>query len=162
MLESTSSAQIDTDNDHGIATRLLIAFIAGFLAVPLFHQSVLAVFAASGVVSATPYSTDPAAVTGLPQVLSRALLGGVYGIVLMLLLQRLVRARAGAAYWIGALAVGAILPSLVSWFVIAPIKGRPLAAGGDLHQLGVALVTNAVWGIGTAAIYSLATRIWRG
>jgi hypothetical protein len=50
----------------------------------------------------------------------------------------------------------------VSWFVLAPIKGRPLAAGGDLHQLGVALVTNAVWGLGTAAIYSLATRIWRG
>ena len=145
-----------------IAQRLLTGFVAGFIAVPLFHQSVLALLVELGIVSAAPYSVEPAAVTGLPQVLSRALLGGVYGAVLVVLLERLPLRRMGAAFWVAALGIGAVLPSMVAWFVLAPLKGRPLADGGDPNELGVALVTNAAWAGGTAAIYLLLRRLRRG
>ena len=154
---AASGAEVD---DYApAAKRLLIAFIAGFIAVPVFHQSLLALFAAIGAVSAAPFSSEPAAVTGLPQVVSRALLGGVYGIALVILLERIVRHRSGPAFWTTAVGIGALLPSVVAWFIIEPIKGQPLASGGDPTQIGVALATNAAWGGGTAAIYSFVRRL---
>jgi len=143
-----------------VAKRFLIAFVAGCIAVPVFHQSLLALFTAIGTVSAAPYSSAPAAVTGLPQVVSRALLGGVYGVALVILLERLVPHRSGPAFWIAALGIGAVLPSIVAWFIIEPIKGQPLASGGDPTQLGVALATNAAWAAGTAGIYSFVRLLW--
>jgi len=162
MIDRTLTTDTTAQEHAPTIKRLLVAFVAGFIAVPVFHQSVLALFAAIGTVSATPYSSGPAAVTGLPQVLSRALLGGVYGMALVVLLERVVRRRAGAAFWIAALAMSAVLPSTMAWFILAPIKGRPLAAGGDVKQLGVALTTNAAWGVGTVAIYRFLRRLSPG
>jgi len=139
---------------------LLLAFIAGFIAVLAFHQSLLAVLVAAGVVSGTPYSLAPAGVTGIPQVFSRALFGGGWGIVLMMLLEHRLARQSAAAFWIGALAIGALLPSLVAWFIVEPIKGLPPAAGGDPARLALALVANGAWGIGTAAVYRLLRAVW--
>lgn len=141
------------------AKHLLLAFVAGFIAMLAFHQSLLAAFVAVGAVSATAYSLAPTAVTGVPQVFSAAFRGGVWGIVFALVEPRLPR-RPASAFWIAALAFGALLPSLFAWFIVEPMKGLPLAWGGDPVRLGVALVTNGAWGIGTAAVYRFLRGVW--
>lgn len=123
-------------------------FIAGALAVPLFHQTMLLALVSAGFVEAKPFATTPAAMTGIPQVASLAFWGGLWGVALALVLTR----TTGATYWLTALVLGALFPSLVAWFVVAPLKGLPLAAGGDVNRLVTALCVNAAWGLGTAAL----------
>ena len=49
--------------------------------------------------------------------------------------------------------LGAVLPSLWSWTVLATMHGRPLFAGGNLKSIGFALAVNAVWGVGTVLLF---------
>lgn len=135
--------------------KALIGFGAGFIAVLVFHQAVLALLASIGFVAAKVYVTDPTAPFGIPQVLSLAFWGGVWGVVFAWVQSRF---PLGAGYWIAALVFGAIFPSLVAWFVAAPLKGLPIAAGGDVHRIVTALLVNGAWGVGTALIYRFATR----
>jgi len=161
MREPTPAASsLPTDPKHAtaLAIHLLLAFMAGFVAVLVFHQGVRAALVAAGVVEATPYALGPSAVTGVPRVLERAFWGGVWGIVLALILFRVPR-RPPSAYWVVALVFGALLPSLFAWFIVAPFKGGPIAAGGDPVRLAVGLLTNGVWGVGTAALYRLLLRV---
>lgn len=140
---------------------LIFAFIAGFFAVLVFQQGLRAALVAGGAGTATPYSLAPTAVGGVPQVLDRAFWGGVWGILLVMVESRVPR-RPAYAYWIVALAFGALLPSLFAWFVVAPIKGKALAAGGDPVRLAVTLATNGAWGVGTAALYRFVLPYIRG
>ncbi|HYM41367.1 MAG TPA: hypothetical protein VET46_01250 [Steroidobacteraceae bacterium] len=36
-----------------------------------------------------------------------------------------------------------------AWFVVASLKGQPIAAGGAPIAMAVALIVNAAWGLGT-------------
>ncbi len=92
-----------------------------------------------------PYSLASTAPFGIPQVWSLAFWGGVWGVVLAEIVRRLDGARL-----IGiAVLFGAIVPTLVAWFVVAPLKGQPIAAGGAPKAMAVALIVNAAWGLGT-------------
>jgi hypothetical protein len=93
---------------------------------------------------------------GVPQVLSLAFWGGVWGIVLVTTDRRL--PRRGGAVLVGAL-FGALAPTLVSWFVAAPLKDQPLAAGGDPRAMATGVLVNAAWGAGTALLLLVAHRV---
>ena len=43
----------------------------------------------------------------------------------------------------------------VSWFVVAPIKGLPIATGWVPLRMLISLLINGAWGIGTVLIFSL-------
>src|SRR4051812_33053574 len=92
---------------------LVLAFAAGFLAVPLFHQPMLALLHAVGVTPRSPYSMQPLPPFGVPQVASQSFWGGVWGIVFALVAPRFPR---GPAYWLSAVLFGAFALSLVAWF----------------------------------------------
>ena len=113
-------------------------FIAGALAVPLFHQVMLAILNATGVVARAPFAMTPTKPFGVPQVVSLSFWGGVWGIILGLILDRITSRR---KYWLVALVFGAIAPTLVAGLVVAPLKGQP--AGGDAKMLAVGLLVNA-------------------
>jgi hypothetical protein len=134
-----------------IAMKWLQWFIAGALAVPLFHQVLLALLNAAGWVARQPYAMTATKPFGVPQVISLAFWGGVWGVLLGLVLTRV---RSSAAYWLVAFVFGAIAPTLVAMFVVAPLKGRP--PGGDAKTFAIGLLVNAAWGIGTAAMNRLA------
>jgi hypothetical protein len=53
-------------------------------------------------------------------------------------------------YWVWALVLGAIAPSLVALFIVFPLKGEPVAGGGKPVILVGALLLNGAWGIGVA------------
>ncbi len=137
------------------ARTLLAGFVAGFIAVLVFHQPALALLSASGFVKAATYSMSATAPFGVPQVFSLAFWGGVWGVLFVLAQTRFPK---GARYWIAALAFGAVLPTLVAWFVVAGLKGQPVAAGWDSHRMLTSVLINAAWGAGTALLLRLAPR----
>lgn len=121
----------------------LRGFIAGFVATLTFHQATLGLLWTAGAVPRAPWSLAPVAPLGVPAVISLAFWGGLWGVVLVALLSR-VPARSQP---LAALVFGAIAPSLVAWYVVAPLKGR--APPTTLQGMWVGLVVNAAWGVGT-------------
>jgi hypothetical protein len=82
---------------------------------------------------------------GVPQVWSIAFWGGIWGAVLAATLARL----EGARLLFAALVFGAVFPTLVAWFLVAPLKGQPMAAGLVPVAMAVGLILNGAWGLGT-------------
>lgn len=129
--------------------RFLKAFLAGAIAVVIFHQGMLAVLNATGVTDRGPFSMKPTEPFGVPQVLSLAFWGGVWGIVLLLVVWK---ASTPVAYWSLAVIVGALATTAVAGLVVAPLKGLP-RPGGSLIVVG--LLVNAAWAFGTALLMRL-------
>jgi hypothetical protein len=122
-------------------------FIAGTLAVPLGHQIALWLLKLAGIVDRPVFAMTATKPFGVPQVISLSFWGGVWGILLGLILSR---AR-GARFWWIALIVGALAPTLVAVFVVAPLKGMTGGPSAGLFAIG--LLVNGVWGLATAAFY---------
>ena len=89
---------------------------------------------------------------GVPAVLSLAFWGGIWGILLWLAIARY---QGSAAYWILAILLGAVAPSLVALFVVLPLKGQPAAGGGKPAIIAGALLLNGMWGLGVAVLMRL-------
>ena len=132
--------------------KLLKWFLAGALAVPLLHQPVMWVFRSIGWIDRTPYSMEATKPFGVPALISLSFWGGVWGVILGLVLARI---RKPAAWWATAIVFGAVAPTLVAGFVVAPLKGMP--AGGNPKLAVVGLAVNGAWAFGTALIAWLAT-----
>jgi hypothetical protein len=136
----------------------LKAFVAGFVSTLVFHQGLLALFALGGIIPFWPWNLTPVPPLGVPSVISLAFWGGLWGIVLWLLIGR----SQGAKHWWSAAIVGALGPSLVAWFVVMPAKGMGVAGNFDPKIIVGALMVNAVWGIGVAILMRAFPRIgWR-
>ncbi|MEW6334172.1 MAG: hypothetical protein AB1558_07870 [Thermodesulfobacteriota bacterium] len=131
----------------------LKAFLGGFASTFIFHQGLLAILYAAGLVPRVPFSLAPTAPFGIPQVISLAFWGGLWGI----LLWPLIRHMKHPAYGLTALAFGALLPSLVAWFVVAPLKGLPVAGGWKPANLMTGLLLNGAWGLGVALLMRMST-----
>jgi len=124
---------------------LVVGFIAGAVAVLIFHQGALAMLHSLGFAERAPYSMQATAPFGIPQVWSLACWGGVWGLILAAALRR----WDGPALVANATLFGAIVPTLVAWFVVAPLKHQPMAAGFVLSAMAVGVIVNAAWGLGT-------------
>ena len=140
------------------ARKLILGFVAGFIAVLLFHQPVLALLTQIGFAKATTYSFNATAPLGLPQVISLSFWGGVWGVILAVIEHRFPR---GGLYWLYAFLFGAIFPTLVAWFVVAPLKGLPLAGGWQAARMITGFMINGAWGLGTALLLALGLRVSR-
>jgi len=130
----------------------LKAFFAGFLSTLVFHQGVLAILHGAGVTPRKPYAMDPTAPLHVPAVLSLAFWGGIWGILLWLVIAR---SAGSGAYWALAILVGAIAPSLVALLVVAPLKGQPVGGGGGAKLWIGAFLLNGAWGFGVALLMRL-------
>lgn len=130
---------------------LVKPFVAGFLSTLIFHQGMLALLHAAGATPRVPYVMTPTPPFGVPQVLSLAFWGGVWGIALWMAIGNL----SGSSYWITALVIGALAPSAVALFIVFPLKGQPVAGGWDPAILIGALLLNGAWGLGVAAFMRL-------
>ena len=134
------------------ASDAIKGFIAGFLATLTFHQTALMLLHQAGIAPRAPFSLDPVPPLGVPSVISLAFWGGVWGILLLVALRPALK---GAAIWPSAIAFGAIAPTLVAWFVVAPLKDMPVAAGWKPSAMMTGVVVNAAWGLGTALFLQL-------
>jgi hypothetical protein len=131
-------------SSSALARWIVVGFLAGAASVLLFHQGALGFLHAINFSPRAPYSFAPTAPFGVPQVWSLAFWGGLWGIVLAVSLARLDGARLIGS----ATAFGAVLPTLVAWFIVAPLKGQAIAAGGVPKAMAIGLIVNAAWGLG--------------
>ncbi|HZP13084.1 MAG TPA: hypothetical protein VFB36_11745 [Nevskiaceae bacterium] len=123
----------------------LKVFIAGFLATLVFHQGLLEILhvAANG---PAPFDFSGVPPLHVPKVISLAFWGGIWA----MLLWPLIRPNADWRYWLTALVLGAVGPSLVALLIVFPLKGMPFAAGWDPKIWVAAFLLNGAWGIGVA------------
>lgn len=125
------------------------AFIAGFLSTLTFHQGLLWLLANAGLRQATVWNMTPVPPFGVPAVVSLAFWGGLWGVLLWLLIRRAL----AAGYYVGAFILGAIGPTLVYLFVVQWLKGESMPAivdGLSLAGVGLGLAINGAWGLGVA------------
>lgn len=134
--------------------RALIGFVAGFVATLTFHQIALQLLHLAHVAPAAAWGMNPVPPFGVPAVISLAFWGGVWGAILIPIIDH----RKGGAYYAMAIVLGAILPTLVAWFLVAPLKHQPLASGWNPKRMMIGPIINACWGFGTAWIYRLFAR----
>ncbi len=132
-------------------SRFVLAFVAGFIAVLVFHQGLLALLHAINFVPRAPYQTTPTPPFGIPQFLSSAFWGGIWGLVWATIT---LRWQVNRNYWLTALLFGTLAPTLVAWFIVAPLKGLPIAGGWKPAIMITGLLVNSAWGIGTALLFS--------
>ncbi len=132
----------------------LLGFVAGFLAVLIFHQGLWYLFELVGFAPFTrpAWAFDPIPPFGVPSVLSKAFWGGVWAALLAPFFRNL----RGRAYWASWIVVGSVAPTFVAFFVVPPIKGAPLPLFWP--GLPAGLVINAFWGFGTALLLRLMAR----
>jgi hypothetical protein len=128
-----------------ISRWLVAGFLSGALAVLVFHQGTAALLHALELTPRAPYSLQATQPFGVPQVWSIVFWGGIWGVILAAALARL----DGARLLLAALVFGAIFPTLVAWFLVAPLKGQPMAAGFAPMAMLIGPIVNGAWGLGT-------------
>lgn len=153
-------------------TRIVAGFIAGFLAVLIFHQGMYVLIQQllkMGVLGAPPlggvpwnFAPDPAAY-GMPRVLNQSFWGGLWGIVFAYLVPYIPT----GPNWLRGFVFGCIFPMLLgSWLVVAMIKGTPLFSGAfgkdgfNIFALRNGFLLNGVaFGIGLGLLYPPLARL---
>ena len=121
--------------------RAAYGFVAGAVAVLVFHQGAWAALHLAGLMS-PPYPMSPAPPFGVPLTVDFCFWGGVWGLAYGLALPKLTMPP-----WLSGLVLG-LIATLVSAFVVEPLKGHAPAFGWAPKTLLVVLVILAVWGIG--------------
>jgi hypothetical protein len=141
-----SHALPHTSHATALSRWVIVGFLSGAISVLIFHQGAVAIFHALAFTSRQPWVMQATAPFGVPQVWSLAFWGGVWGVLLAVFLARLETAR--FRFLVAATVFGAVLPTLVAWFVVAPLKGQPLGGGFAPAGIALALVANGLWGLG--------------
>jgi hypothetical protein len=133
----------------------LVGFAAGVLAVLVFHQGMVALLHLAGLVPNPPFPTRAVPPLGLPQIVSMAFWGGVWGI----LAAAIVAARPGWPPVLVGLLVGAVGCVLVGFTLVAALRGQPLMAGFDLNRWWRSLAINGAFGLGVGLLLVAARRL---
>ncbi len=124
------------------------AFIAGFLSTLVFHQGIIGLFYVMGAFPRAPFSMAATQPFGVSQVISLAFFGGLWGVALW----PVIRKVAGTQFWLRALILGAVLPTVVAFCVVMPMKGMAMGAGWDPKMWIGGFIVNGAWGLGLALI----------
>lgn len=140
---------------NGTFGRLLAGFIAGALAVLIFHQGMYLLLHLSGLIPNAPWRMNPVPPYGVPTIINQMFWGGLWGAGFALLYDVL----PGSAVVKG-LIFGMLGPMLLgSWLVVAFLKGQPLFAGAfakgfDITKLRNGFLLNGIaFAIGIGLLY---------
>ena len=131
------------------AARAALGGLAAALSVVIFHQGMVAALHAGGLLANAPYNLAPYGPLRVPYLADLCFWGGLYGVLFGLALPRLPR-----PLWLSGLGLG-LLAATVGWFVVAPLKGLPLAAGWQPAAMLRSVAINGAWGIGVGLIAPL-------
>jgi hypothetical protein len=128
----------------------VFGFIAGALAVVVFHQVMVFVLSSVGMIQSQVYSMRGVPPYDVPTILNQMFWGGLWGMLFAVIADTLPN-------WpllILGFVFGVLGPMLAAWFVVAPIKGNPIAAGWVPLRMLAGMLIIGFWGIGLALIYA--------
>ena len=134
---------------------LLMGFIAGAIAVATAHEIIDFLLLKAGLFPRVPWSMEPAAMTGAPQIVSDMFWGGLWGVLFALIQDRM----PGGSLWAKGLIFGLIGPALIGVFILVPlITGRfPLFLGGDPKLIISVLLILTGFGAAMGWLYGFLT-----
>lgn len=137
---------------------ILLGFICGAVAVVVFHQGTLYVLyhqfpliqSFTGAAdafrpSSAGFNIRPVAPLGVPQIVSTAFWGGLWGIVLAALIR-----WARMPDLLTGFVLGAVVCTVVGFTVVAQMRGVPMWAGGNSIVWIRAILLNGAFGWGAA------------
>lgn len=137
---------------------LMFGFLAGVIAVITAHELISLVLLNAGVFGRVPWSTEPALVSGIPQIASDAIWGGIWGAIFAVILGAKPR---GSMTLRGAL-LGIVGPALLGVFLLVPfLRGEGIFLGGDVNAVVAVLMIAAGFGAATAWLYGFFTAGFR-
>ncbi len=138
---------------------LMIGFVAGVVAVAVFHQLAVFAFGYAGLGEGEVYSFRPTAPFGVPRIMSQMFWGGVWGVVFAVLFERLPErwplVMAGFLFSLCG-------PVLFGWTVVAALRGQRLFGGLNPIRMLASVLINGCFGIGLALIFAGLRRFVRG
>ncbi|AHB47397.1 hypothetical protein W911_01705 [Hyphomicrobium nitrativorans NL23] len=133
---------------------LLIGFVAGAIALVTVHELIALCLADAGHISRTPWSLETSGLTGLPQIVTDVVWGGVWGMVFAAILGDVPQ---GSMTVRGAV-LGIVGPALIGVLVLVPlVRGETLFLNADPDLIWPVLVLGAGFGAATAWLYGLFT-----
>jgi hypothetical protein len=129
------------------ARTALLGFAAGALSVLTVFQGTVWLLHALGVFPLGPFSVRPVPPFGVPLFVNHAFWGGLWGVLVAVLLRRprVPDLLFGAAF-------GAVAVNLVLWIAVPAIKGTPFFMGGNPTLLAATVLLHAAFGWGVALI----------
>lgn len=127
--------------------RHALNFTAGFLATFLFHQGTVGLLYLLGIVPNPPFNLTETAPFGVPAVISSAFFGGLWGVLIALL----VRAQPNFQFWLKWILFGAVGPTAVAFLIVFPLKGIEFKP----FMIPFGLLFNGMWGLGTGLFSKL-------
>jgi hypothetical protein len=131
---------------------LAVGFIAGAVAVLLFHQGMVLVLYLTGQTPNFPWSMRPVPPLGVPAIVNSMFWGGVWGVLFAVVAETLPR----PALWLKGVVFGLLGPWLLGNGILVPlIKGGPLLFGGAVPRMIVGALIGAAFGLGLGLIYGL-------
>ncbi len=107
----------------------------------------LRTLAIPGLEVGVPYRTNPVPPFGVPFILNLCFWGGLYGVLFGILAPRMTLPN-----WSNGLLLG-LLAVLINYFVVAPIKGNPIAGNWIINNWARAILINGSFGLGVGLIY---------
>jgi len=128
--------------------RAFLGFIAGAISLLTFHQGVLELFHLAGT-GAPAWSVQPVAPFGVPRVVDLCFWAGLWGTAFGLAMPRFTW-----PLWLCGILMG-FLAASVGWFVVAPLKGLPIASGWVPAAMLRSLLINGAYGLGVGLILPL-------
>lgn len=129
---------------------IVLGFIAGAIAMLTVHELVSQWLYDTHVTTRVPWSMEPSTLTGYPQIVTDAALGGVWGALFALILGAVPR---GSMTLRGAL-LGLLGPGVLGALVVVPaIRNEPLFMGQDFALIWPVLLTGAAFGAAAAWLY---------
>lgn len=133
---------------------LVLGFLAGAIATVAVHELVKYALFVNGYIDMRPWSLDPNAMTGLPQIANDVLCGGAWGVIFALVLGN---APVGSMTVRGAI-LGIFGPALLGYFFLQPyLRGEEVLLGGNFNLLGALLLISAAFGAAAAWLYGFLT-----
>jgi hypothetical protein len=129
---------------------LLLGFIAGALAVLVFHQGIILALHLMKQTPNFPWSMRPIAPFGLPAIINSMFWGGLWGVLYAIIAPRL----PGGLTVLGGVVFGLLFPLLLGNGILVPFfKGGPYLFGFVPQRMMIGALIQGVWGLGLGLIY---------
>lgn len=133
---------------------LMLGFLAGVIATLTVHELISLALLNAGAFERVPWSMEPAAMTGIPQIASDAAWGGIWGAMFAVILG----AKPKGSMTLRGILLGLLGPALLGVFLLVPfLKGEALFLGGNVDAIVAVLLIAAGFGAATAWLYGFFT-----